>query len=145
MYSGVPSYQYPQGSARPHNQPMNHGNNQLNQDYSISSSLYVDRRPINPALTNPNNRSQYYNTNVQDYSIPPSLYVERRPNNPVSVLQYNQPQYIEPTSSSLGYNNARAIQAQGSSMYHQKTPGAPSRNVNSALKVNPSPPPPPPP
>ncbi|CAF3209149.1 unnamed protein product [Rotaria socialis] len=143
MYSGVPSYQYPQGSARPYNQPMNYGNNQRNQDYSISSSHYVDRRPINPALTNPTNRSQYYSTNVQDYSIPPSLYVERRASNPAPVGQYNQPQYIEPTNSSLGYNNARAIQAQGSSMYHQKNPGTPSRNVNSALKVNPSPLPPP--
>jgi len=136
MRGGTGSYQYPQGS-RPNNQPMNYVNNQTNQEYSIPQSLYVERRATNPALTTPVNRSQYNNPNTQISSVPQHLYVERRSTNPVPATQYNQPQYIESNNPTLGYQNARAIQTQTSSMYHHKNPGTPSRNTNPALTINP--------
>lgn len=139
MRSGTGSYQYPQGSAS-NNQPMNYGNNQNTQDYSIPSSLYVQRRGTNPALTMPANRTpSVSNSNKQDYSIPQSLYVERRSTNPVPVTQYNQPQYVEQNKRNIGYQNARALQDQSTGMYHHKNSGTPSRNVNPALTVNPPP------
>ncbi len=138
MRGSAGSYEYPQGS-RPKNQPMNYGNNQNNQDYSIPQSLYVERRSTNPLSTTPVNRVQPNNSNTQSYSIPQSFYVERRSTNPVPVTQPNQPQYIEPNKPSVGYHNARAVQDQASSMYHHKNPGTPSRNVNPALTVNPPP------
>jgi hypothetical protein len=133
MRGGAGSYQYPQGS-RPNNQPINYGNNQTNQDYSIPQSLYTERRSTNPISPTQKNQS-----NTQSHAIPQSLYVERRSTNPVPVTQTNQPQYIEPKNRNLGYHNARDVQAQASGMYHQNNPGTPSRNVNSALTVNPSP------
>lgn len=140
MYGGSGSYQYPQPTGRPNNQPMNYGNTQRNQDYPAASSIYIDRRPVNPALVKPGNRPQQnYSSTNQDFTIPSNLYVERRSSNPAPTMQYNQPQYIEQNNSSLGYNNARSIQAQSTSMYHQNNPGTPSRNVNPALKVNPTP------
>jgi len=138
MRGGAGSYQYPQGS-RPNNQPMNYGNNQTNQDYSIPPSLYVERRPSNPQQTIPVNRAQSNNSNNQNYSIPSSFYVERRSANPVPVTQPNQPQYIESNKPTIGYQNARAVQEQVSGMYHHKNPGTPSRNINPALTINPPP------
>ena len=75
----------------------------------------------------------------QDFSIPSHLYVERRSSNPVPVTQINQPQYVDPNRSSLGYDTARAMQAQSSGMYKNTNVGGPSRNVNPALSVNPPP------
>jgi hypothetical protein len=136
MRGGAGGYQYPQGS-RQNNQPTNYGNNQTKQDYSIPPNLYVERRPSNP-LT-PVNRAQPNTSYTQNYSIPPSFYVDRRSSNPVPVTQPNQPQYIEPNTSTLGYQNARAVQDQATTMYHHSNPGTPSRNVNPALTVNPPP------
>jgi hypothetical protein len=169
MRGGAGSYQYPQGSRpnnqpmnygnNPTNQdystpqslyverrstnpvstaPVNRPQNPPNtQSYAIPQSLYVERRSTNPVA--PVNRPQQYTSNTQDYSIPQSFYVERRSTNPVPVTQPNQPQYIEPKNSTVGYQNARAVQAQTAGMYHQKNPGTPSRNVNPALIKNPSP------
>lgn len=73
----------------------------------------------------------------QDYSIPAHLYVERRSTNPVPMNQPNLSQYIDPNRTTVGYQNARAIQTQSTGMYNQKNPGTPSRNVNPALSMNP--------
>lgn len=136
MRAGANTYQYPQGS-QPMNQSVNYGNKPTNQDYSIPSNLYVERRSTNPNINTPINRAQPAYSNNQNYSIPQSFYVDRRSTNPVPVTQPNQPQYIEPNKGSFGYDNARAVQDQMTGMYHNKNPGTPSRKVNPALTVNP--------
>jgi hypothetical protein len=136
MRGGIGNRQYSQGS-KPNNQPMNYGNTQTNQDYSIPPYLYTERRTSNPQSTIPVNRAPPNNSNNQDYSIPQSFYVQRRSTNPVPVTQPNQPQYIESNKATVGYQNTRAIQDQATGMYHHKNPGTPSRNVNPALTVNP--------
>lgn len=138
MRAGANTYQYPQGS-QPINQSVNYGNKATNQDYSIPSNLYVERRSTNPNINAPINRTPPINSNNQNYSVPQSFYVERRSTNPVPVTQPNQPQYIESNKGSFGYDNARAVQDQATGMYHHKNPGTPSRRVNPALTVNPPP------
>ena len=138
MRAGSSTYQYPQGS-KPTNQPVNYGNKPTNQDYSIPSHLYVERRSTNPNINAPMNRPPSNNSNNQNHSIPQSFYVQQRSTNPVPTTQPNQPQYIEPSQGNFGYNNARALQDQAASMYHHKNPGTPSRKVNPALTVNPPP------
>ena len=138
MHGTTGRYQYSQGS-KSNNQPINYGSKQVNEDDSIPQALYVERRQVNHSPITPISQLQYYTSNVQDHSIPQYLYVERRSTNPEPTTQYNQSQYIEANHSSFGYQNARAVQAQTSGMYHHKSPGTPSRNINPALKVNPPP------
>lgn len=77
-------------------------------------------------------------TNTQNYSIPTSLYVERRSVNPVPISQPNQQQYVESDRSRIGFENARTLQAQSSSIYNRTVPPNAARNTIQAIKVNPS-------
>jgi hypothetical protein len=135
MRGSAGNYQYPQGST-PSNQPMNYGNNQKKQDYSIPQHLYVERRPANPASTIPVNRPKPNNSNTQSYSIPQDFYIQQRSTNPVPATQINQPQYIESNKSNYDYPNVRAAQDPQSGMYN---PATPTRHVNPALIKNPPP------